>query len=541
MKVKASKVLVRALESVGVTAIFGIPGIHNLDIYEALAESTIRHITARHEQGAGFMADGWARSTGNVGTALVISGPGLTNILTPMAQALHDSVPIVVISSQIPTSYIGLGAGFLHELRNSTIMAQSAAKESIRVLDPHDIQPAVEKAYRTAASGRPGPVHLEIPMDVLSMHSSFTANPPAKARPAWYPELPEREIIKAAKIIKEAQNPVMILGGGARKSSKETLALAEKLQAAVIETCAGKGIVDERNPLCLGARLHFPSVRKFIEEADVIIAVGTELSPTDLWEKPLPKKGILIQIDLDPANFGRNATADIGIRADAGQALSAILKELEKGPNVQNPDKKTFLASLKEQAKKELAEITGMGKDLADMEDLIHAIREGIPDDGILVADMTGPAYVAISEYSAYHPSTFLHPVGFGTLGFAVPAAIGAYLANGDKPVVALTGDGGFQFTMAEMAVACQEKLPIPIIIWNDQGFGEIRRNEKARGFRSFIGVDNRTPDLKCFAASLGANYLLASSAKEVKGLLKTAFKESCPTIIEITPKERKH
>ncbi|AER67510.1 thiamine pyrophosphate TPP-binding domain-containing protein [Thermovirga lienii DSM 17291] len=540
MKINASEALVKTLESVGVTTIFGIPGIHNLDIYKALTKSPIRHITTRHEQGAGFMADGWARSTGNVGTALVISGPGLTNILTPMAQALHDSVPMVVISSQIPTSYIGLGAGFLHELKNSTIMAQSAAKESIRITDPRDIQQTVEKAYKTAASGRPGPVHLEIPMDVLTMHSAFTTSP-SKTEQTWYPELPEQEIKKAANVIKEAKNPVIILGGGSKNASCEALALAEKLQAAVIETCAGKGIVDDRHPLCLGARLHFPSVRKFIEEADVIIAVGTELSPTDLWEKPLPKRGILIQIDLDPANFGRNTTADIGIRADARQALLSILKELSEGPTIPHPEKKALLANLKRQTKKELGSTTGMGEDLADMVDLISAIREGLPENGILAADMTGPAYIAISEYPTYFPSTFLHPVGFGTLGFAVPAAIGAFLANNDKPVAALTGDGGFQFTMAEVAVACQEKLPIPIIIWNDQGFGEIRRNEKARDFCPLIGVDNPSPDLKLFAASLGAKYQLANSPRDVKDLMKSAFKESCPTIIEITPKEREH
>jgi len=530
--------VVETLESCGVTTIFGIPGIHNLAIYEALIGSSIRHVTARHEQGAGFMADGWARSTGETATALVISGPGLTNILTPLAQACHDSIPMVVISSQIPTSYIGQGAGFLHELKNSTLLVRSVSKESRRVESPDEIAPALEAAYRLAETGRPGPVHVEIPMDILAMEASENSKPSGRGRKTWKPSPDPSALREAAEALGKARNPVVILGGGCRQASKEALEFAEAVGAAVIETCAGKGVVDERHPFCLGARVHFPSVRTFLESADVIVAVGTELSPTDLWEQPLPKKGILVQIDLDPANFGRNCTADIGIRGDAAEVLEALAKALG-GKTPSMGDRTAQLSGIKDRAKSELGSLTGMGKDLAAMEELLSALRREIPDDGVLVADMTGPAYVAISEYPAYRPSTFLHPVGFGTLGLALPAAIGARLARPDTPVAVLTGDGGFQFTMAEVAVAAQEKISLPIVIWNDQGFGEIRRNEKRFGFPSLIAVDNPAPDFRALAASWGAGYARAGTGRDISEALRQAFGEGRPSIIEVTPKER--
>ncbi|MFP4482688.1 MAG: thiamine pyrophosphate-binding protein [Thermovirgaceae bacterium] len=537
MQQNGARRVVETLEACGVTTVFGIPGIHNIAIYEALIGSSIRHVTARHEQGAGFMADGWARSTGKTGTALVISGPGLTNILTPMAQAYHDSIPMVVISSQIPTSYIGQGAGFLHELGNSTLMARSASKESRRVESPDEISTALEAAYRLAETGRPGPVHVEIPMDILGLEASSDSKPSKTKRNIWKPALQPEAVRAAAEILERSRNPVMILGGGSRGASKEALELSEALGAAVIESCAGKGVVDERHPLCLGARSHFPTVRTFLETADVILAVGTELSPTDLWELPLPKKGTLIQIDLDPANFGRNGTADIGIRGDAADVLAALAQALG-GDTPSQEDRAAELSEIRDRSRSELGSITGMGKDLAAMEELVSVLRREIPDEGVLVADMTGPAYVAISEYPAYRPSTFLHPVGFGTLGLAVPAAIGAKVAMPDTPVAALTGDGGFQFTMAEMAVACQEGLSLPILIWNDQGFGEIRRNEKSFGYPSLIAVDNPAPDFQALAASWGTAYARTSTGREISEALKHAFGECRPSIIEITPKE---
>jgi len=527
--------VVKTLESLGVSVIFGIPGIHNLDIYTALTESDICHVTARHEQGAGFMADGYARSTGETGVALVISGPGLTNILTPMAQALHDSIPMLVISSQIPAPYIGRGCGFLHELPDSVALAGGVSKQSFRVNLPGEIQEIIESAWHLASSGRPGPVHVEIPMDILAGKCPGDQCPSAGTSNPAMPPLPEKALNQAADLLGNASFPVIIVGGGARKAREEITSLAEKSGAIVIESCAGKGIVDERNPLCLGARIHFPCVREYLGSSDLILAFGTELSPTDLWEKPLPKKGPLVQIDLDPSNFQRNGDADIGIIADAGQAASALLEMVSTDPD--RRERASRAASiLRSRSLDELRSVTAMETDLEAMSGICASLRGAIPEEGILFADMTGPAYVALSEYPAFRPGTFLHPVGFGTLGLAMPAAIGARLARPSRPVCVLAGDGGFQFTLPELAVAVQERLPIPIVICNDHGFGEIRRNENARHPGVFIAVDNTTPDLELLASAYGAEYSRPRDAKDLASSIVQAFSADVPTLIECSP-----
>ncbi len=527
--------VVNTLESLGVSVVFGIPGIHNLDIYTALTESGIRHITARHEQGAGFMADGYARSTGETGVALVISGPGLTNILTPMAQALHDSIPMLVISSQIPIPFIGRGCGFLHELPDSTALAQGVSKKSFPIGSPEEIPAVIRSAWHLASDGRPGPVHVEIPMDVLG--KAFIGKGTSKGLPRSFPGtvVSEEVLAETAGLLNKASFPVIIAGGGSCGAIEALSRLGEISGAMIIETCAGKGTVDERNSLCLGARTHFPCVREALSKADLILAFGTQLSPTDLWEKPLPVNGTLVQVDLDPANFCRNGSADIGITADANEIASALLQKISPNPS-RSARTQEQVGKLKEKAREELASVTGMGDELGSMCDLVHILREAVPGEGVLFADMTGPAYVAISEYPAFRPRTFLHPVGFGTLGLAMPAAIGAAIARPSRPVCVLAGDGGFQFTLPELAVGVQERLPIPIVIWNDHGFGEIRRNENARHPGIFIAVDNTPPDLALLASAYGARYSKPGDPRTLAASIRQAFSAEVPTIIECTP-----
>ena len=529
--------VVLTLESLGVSTIFGIPGIHNLDIYDALIGSRIRHVTAVHEQGAGFMADGYARSTGETGVALVISGPGLTNILTPMAQALHDSIPMLVISSQIPTSFIGKGAGFLHELRDSHTLAGCASRKSFTALSQEEIPEVIETAWRLASVGRPGPVHVEIPMDILAGCGANSENlSPCNSSPAL-PPIPEKTLAHAVDLLDHASFPVIIAGGGAWEAGEAITKLADKSGVMVIESCAGKGVVDERNPLCLGARIHFPCVREALSKADLILAFGTELSPTDLWEKPLPKNGTLVQVDLDEANFARNGAADIGILADAKDAALALLEAVSPDPERSKKGIET-VSRLKAESRQELASVTQMGGDLQAMSETVTSIRRAVPEDGVLFADMTGPAYVAISEYQAFSPKTFLHPVGFGTLGQAMPAAIGAAIARPERPVCVLAGDGGFQFTLPELGVAVRESLPIPIVIWNDGGFGEIRRNENSRHPGSFIAVDNEPPDFSLLARAYGAGYAKPCDTESLEGAIGDAFSATGPTLIECSPRK---
>ncbi|MFZ5945557.1 MAG: thiamine pyrophosphate-binding protein [Bacillota bacterium] len=533
-QINGGKIVVDTLESLNVESIFGIPGIHNLDIYDALINSKIKHVTARHEQGAGYMADGYARITGKPGIALVITGPGLTNIITPMGQAFHDSIPMVVISSQVPTWALDQRVGFLHELKNSTILTKSVAKDSRMVSKVGDIGIYLKEAYYLSLSGRPGPVHVEIPMDILRDAAEESYANKENRTPSFSkiinidPRLLELSINK----INKSSKPVIIVGGGGCKAHMQIKQLAERINGAVVQTCAGKGVVDEEHPLCLGTRIHFQAVRQFLKTADLVIAVGTELSPTDLWEVPLQLDGEMIQIDVDAANFNRNFRAHIGLKGDAERILNLLLTSVSK--KKRNNAREEELKEIIELTQTELSETTGISEGLEHISSMLSEVRKFLPHDGIIFTDMTTPAYIALSSYSCNQPKTFIHPVGFGTLGYALPAAIGAKITKRDKKICVLVGDGGFQFTCQELAVACQEKLTLPIIIWNDNGFGEIRRHQERRHPGQRIAVDHLNPDFIKLAEAYGIKGTRVNTPSELANALREAFLQQHPVIIEV-------
>lgn len=530
---QGADIVVNTLEALGVETVFGIPGIHNLDIYDALLHSRIRHITARHEQGAGFMADGYARSTGKVGVALVITGPGLTNIMTPMAQALHDSVPLLVISSQIPSSLLEQRSGFLHELRNSTIMARSAAKESRCVMSASDIGRYLLDAHRLALSGRPGPVHVEIPFDILRQPASEDSVGNGSNGAAILPMVAEDGVTQAARALEQAERPILILGGGSCGVGDTLTELAERTGAMVLETCAGKGALDERHPLCLGVRLHYTEVRDAIKHADVVLALGTNFSPTDLWEMPFDIAGTLIQVNTDPGEFLRSGCSGVDIVGDAAVVAPLVLERLHEC-RASAEETARSVATLKQRTQQTTRTVTGMNEQYDLMLEMLTVLRSELPDDALVCFDMTGPAYVALSEFPAYAPRTFLHPVGFGTLGHALPAAIGAKIANPDRTVCALTGDGGFQFTLPELAVACQEQVPLPIILWNNHGFGEIRRYEDARRPGQRIAVDLENPDFLTLAKAYNIPGISVADGAQLRQALHDALSASHPVLIDV-------
>ncbi|MBS7526366.1 5-guanidino-2-oxopentanoate decarboxylase [Fusibacter paucivorans] len=527
--------LVEALQNAGVETVFGIPGVHNLKIYDALTKSNIRHIATRNESGAGFMADGYARRSGKVGTAIVITGPGLTNIMTPMGQAYHDSIPMVVISSQLPTTIVNQRTGFLHELKNSTIMAQSVTKMSRMITSADQIEHAVYEAYALAQSGRPGPVHLEVPLDILAENVQFGNTIKAKDQQApfrykEYQTVDHAVLEKAITLIDSSDNVAIIAGGGACGAVKEVNQLAVHLSAPVVQTCAGKGIVSDFHPLSMGTRLPFAGIRAFLEEQDVVIAIGTQLAPTDLWEMDLSLKGKLIQIDIDSEAFYMNIPSDLGLKGDAKVMTAVLLEKVQP----KRRDIEETVKALKDEAIQTGPAVTGNTKTYHIAMDFIEAAESALGEDGVLVADMTTAAYIALSEYHAQTARSFLHPVGFGTLGYAMPAAIGAKVADPDQSIIALNGDGGFQFTMQELAVACTLKLPLPVVIWNNGGYGEIKRNEQAMAFETLIAVDQQNPDFTALAAAYGIEGIRVHNKTELLDVLTKSLKKQAPTVIEI-------
>ncbi|MFP4300447.1 MAG: thiamine pyrophosphate-binding protein [Spirochaetaceae bacterium] len=519
-KKTGARILVETLERLGVETIFGIPGIHNLHVYDELITSSLRHVTARNEAGAGFMADGYGRSSGRPGVALVITGPGLTNILTPMGEAFHDSVPMVVISSQLTRRDLRRGKGELHELKNSTIAASSVSKESRSVFDPEEIEGTLRGAYEKAMSGRPGPVHVEIPYDVLAE----TVDGSEK----------ESKATALREALSQARRPVLLAGGGARFASSQVSSVAESYSIPVVTTVAGKGVLDERSPLSLGSRVHLPAVVEYLESADLLLLLGTQLSPTDLWQGELKPSGRVATINIDPHDHPSFSDPELTIREDVGTALAVLLSE---GSGRGATTDLRELRKLRETADRELPAVLGRGaEEIEGMREVLRAIREALGEEGILFADMTTIAYAAVSEYSAYAPGTFFHPVGYGTLGYAVPAALGALAASADRKVCALAGDGGFQFTMQELGPLCEAERPSAVVIWNDGGYGEIRRTEEERHPGRRIAVDNRNPDFLQLAEAYGIAGHRAKTGRELQEQLNGVFKGTMPAILEVRP-----
>lgn len=515
-----ARILVETLERLGVDTIFGIPGIHNLDIYDELLDSKLRHVTARNEAGAGFMADGYGRSTHRPGVALVITGPGLTNIFTPMGEALHDSVPLLVISTQLSRKAVRKGRGELHELRNSTIAASSVSKESRQVFDLSEIEPMVRWAYELSLRGRPGPVHLEIPYDVLREESEASAAPEAG------------ELLLTA--LTEARQPVILAGGGAKSASGALTSLSEKLHIPVATTVGGKGVLDERSPLSIGGRVHLPSVVDYLESADLLLLLGTQLSSTDLWQGDLRPRGRVATVNIDPHDVPPFSDPELTIREDVGKLLSRLNREASPKEGGRELPRK--IEELRKAADREAAEVLGMSDDrLEGMRGVLAAIRRALGEDGVLLADMTTIAYAAVSEFPAYTPGTFLHPVGFGTLGYAVPAALGV-LEGGAQRVCALAGDGGFQFTMQELGPLCEAGKASAVVIWNDDGYGEIRRTEEERHPGKRIAVDNRNPDFVALAEAYGMEGFRIREPLALEKRLNTAFEGSMPSLLEVRP-----
>jgi 5-guanidino-2-oxopentanoate decarboxylase len=507
--------LVPLLEAYGVDTVFGIPGVHNVEMYRALPRSGIRHILPRHEQGAGFMADGYARATGKPGVCFTITGPGLLNILTPMAQAWSDSSSMLVISSALDISSSAQGRGRLHEMISQHNAAAAVTATAMRALTAQDVQDGVAQAFAQFASARPRPCYLEIPLDLLSMEDG----------PGWSPRaLPQRPVASDAVIkdaalrLQAAKNPFVILGGGALAAGAEAQVIAEKLSCPILTTTAGKGSVRADHAHVWGYRLGATETHALLAASDCVLAVGTELSETDFWTTDFKLEN-LICIDLDPAVMARPHRAVLAIISDAKLALVGINHHLKYGSSrtLQNAPP-TDYSDLRVMLTKVLA-----------------VIRAALPQETVIVSDMTQIAYAANEIFPVNNPRTWLHPVGFGTLGFALPAAIGAKFGVGNAPVVALAGDYGFQFTINELGTAVEHKLPLPILLWNNNALGQIRDDMVRKGIEP-NAVTLRNPDFGALAGAYGAAYVKPSSLAALAKSIQHALLVEGPTLIEMTP-----
>jgi 5-guanidino-2-oxopentanoate decarboxylase len=509
------------LEAHGVDTVFGIPGVHTLEFYRGLGGSRIRHVAVRHEQGAGFMADGYARASGRPGVCLLITGPGLTNAATAIGQAFSDSVPMLVLSSVNARDDLGKGRGRLHEITSQQAVMAPLTAFSRTIGEPAALAPAFADAFDAFVAARPRPVHLEVPLDVLVEPAAPATVRPRRAAPPPDPA----GIAAAARLISTATRPMILAGGGTVDCPDAILALVERIGAPIVTTIAAKGVVPDDHPLSLGATLSSRPAQEALQAADLAIVIGSELAETDSWTDRLTFPNRLLRIDIDAATLVRDYPPTLGLQGDSGAVLQALLPALAA-----RPDRSAALAVAAQVRALHAKGLRPLGQRHAKV---LDALRRALPEDGIVASDMTQIAYTGNHWFPCRRPRCWFHPNGYGTLGYALPAAIGAKLAMPGRAVVALAGDAGLLFTVQELATAVELGLPIAVLLWNNDALGQIAGDMVARNIPA-IGVRPRNPDFLALARAFGCRAERPDSLAGLEQSLRAAFAADGPTLIEV-------
>ncbi|MEM5318154.1 5-guanidino-2-oxopentanoate decarboxylase [Paraburkholderia sp. JHI869] len=529
-RLTCGEALVTLLEGYGVQYVFGIPGVHTVELYRGLAASSIRHVTPRHEQGAGFMADGYARVTGKPGVCFIITGPGMTNIATAMAQAYADSIPMLVISSVNARRELGSGDGRLHELPSQRNVFAGLTAFSHTLLDAAELPQVLARAFAVFGGARPRPVHIEIPLDVIVAPARGMNLTPAAlpAKPAGCPGSLET----ASELLATARRPLILAGGGAQHAATELQELAECLQAPVALTINAKGLLPQGHPLLIGSTQSLPPTRALVREADVVLAVGTELGETDydvVFDGGFSIDGRLIRIDIDAPQLMRNFNPDVAVVADSRQALGSLSTRLHE--RIMPPRQRDWGAQRVALARQAVE--ASYDAPTRSQRRLVATVTAALPRV-IIAGDSTSPVYAGNFVHDAPEPrSWFNSSTGYGTLGYGLPAAVGAKLAAPDRPVVCLIGDGGLQFTLPELASAVEARVPIVVLLWNNFGYGEIRRYMTARDIVP-VGVDIHTPDFLALARGFGCVASRVDTPDALAEQLQQAMSRDVPTVIEV-------
>jgi acetolactate synthase-1/2/3 large subunit len=519
--------VVEALRAQGVRHVFGIPGVHNLAIYDALLrQSDIAHVLARHEQGAAFMADGYARASGQPGVVVVTTGPGATNVMTPLAEAYSVSVPVVAIMSDIAAPLVGRDLGALHEVVNQIECFRPVTRMAEAITDAADIPTTVAGVFELLRTGRPGPVAISVPYDLLgSTVESVVRAPSGAGRPPCHVEAIEA----AARHLERAVRPLIVAGGGVvtAGAGAALLALARRLGAPVITTVMGRGAVPEDDPCWLGVLPNKRATEAALREADVVLAVGCRFTARStqglLLNLRFTPGQTLVHLDVDPAVIGRLHPAQVAVVGDARDGLTRLLARLGSGTGASQWDRDRL-------AERRAATSPRYTPAVAEM---IAALRAGLPRDGIVVNDQTGINYWMEWRFPVLEPRTFLYPIGTAVLGYGVPAAIGARIARPDRAVMAVVGDGGFMFSVNELATAVKYRLPIAFVVMNDNRYGAIRWLQERMFDGRWGEADLANPDFVALARAFGARGERVERVDALPAALAAAFAADRPTVLE--------
>ncbi len=511
--------LVEGLAARGVEVIFGIPGVHTVEMYRGLSGSSVRHVTARHEQGCAFMADGYARVSGKPGVALVITGPGILNALTAMGQAAADSVPMLVISGVNRRDSLGLGLGLLHELPDQAAMVRPLCPTR-QITDASEVGAVLDWAFATMATGRPGPVHIEVPTDVMPLECA------ALPAPAALPVAAMPDLGAAVARLNAAKRVVILAGGGARGQEAALRALAERLDAPVVQTVNARGMM-YGHPLVVPASPSLDAPRALIAAADQVLAIGTEFGPTDYdmyVRGNFPDLAGMIRVDICAKQLARHKAA-AALHGDAGAVMAALLPLVA----AKQGDGAARAAVARKAARAELAALDALMPGRLEM---VETIRAALPG-ALIVGDSTQAIYAANLYYDHDRAGGWFNAAtGFGALGFGPGAAVGAALAAPGAEAVCLIGDGGLQFSPGELRTAVDEKLPITFLVWNNAAFGEIA--DAMRGANTeVIGCSPSPLNMQPFAAACDLPF--ASVALDPEALHEALIQpHNGPRMIEV-------
>ena len=509
----AGRAVLETIRGYGVTAVFGIPGTHNLEFYRPLADLGFRVVTNRHEQGSGYGADGWAQQTGLPGVVITTSGPGLQNAMSAVGTAFCESRPLIVLSPGVARGAEFADVGTLHETKDASAMVGAIAEWSRRVGSAAEAVAAVHDAFALFRTGRPRPVHIEVPLDVLEAPAEVPASD-RLPRP-----LPRAEsgdtvaVAEAVALLAAAERPVIVAGGGAARAGEILTAVAERLGAPVLTTLNGKGAIDEHHPLALGANLRLASARAVAEDADVLLVVGSKLGEAELWAPRLEAHGAVVRVDISDAQLAKNLVPTVGIRGDAHAVLERILDALPP-LTPRTPALDDVRAGMLREIRDTAPETVALAEEIA----------AALPDDAIVAGDSSQIIYLALANVLRRSgPHALLYTPTYATLGYGLPAAIGARVAQPDRPVVAVVGDGALMFAVNEIATAVEQRLDLTIVCVDNGGYAEIRQNELDRGMAA-IGVDLVQPDWPLLARAFGAHGERVGAPEDLAPAIRAAI-----------------
>jgi acetolactate synthase-1/2/3 large subunit len=501
---------VAQLRREGVDVVFGLPGDQTMHLLDAFHGAPLRWVTTRHEQGTTYMADGYARATGRPGVACVVPGVGVYNAAAGLATAYACSSPVLLLAGQVNRDGIGAHRGLLHDVHDQLDIVRPVTKRASRALTADDLATTIHDAFTAMRTGRARPTHVEAPPEAFA--EPTTAEPIAPAMPAPT-ELDPEAMAAAVALLASAERPLVVAGGGVvlGEASAVLTEVAELLQAPVVTTREGKGAIDDRNPLSVGTMWNNPRLRSVLDDADVVLAVGTRLQGNGFG--PATR---IVQVDADAEEIGRNASVEVGVAGDARLALVALRNALDTTSGIR-PSRRAEAAAARHAIEEQLRAV---GPATA----IVETLRDAIPDDAIVVPDTATVAYMCHMHFRVYEPRTYLPSSFMGTLGFAYPTALGAKVGRPDRTVVTVVGDGGFLFAATEMATAVQFDIPTVTVVFDDGAYGNSNRDQRERFGGREIGTALRNPDWVALAGAFGVDAVAVSGPEQ----LGPAVREAC-------------